>query len=129
VLTFCFVAEALLKVTAWGRAYFADPFNLYDLAVTVAALASFIVASVTPGGGAGGLSGLRAVRILRLLRLLTVLPALQRFLRVLARVLARCIAFFGIVALTGQLLAAQPAIGMRARAVAGAGPGWHGGAW
>jgi hypothetical protein len=41
------------------------------------------------------------VRILRLLRLLTVVPALQRFLRVLARVLLRTFAFFGIVALTG----------------------------
>jgi hypothetical protein len=96
VLTFFFVAEAALKVSTWGRSYFMDPFNCYDFVVTVLALATFFIPTTS-----GGLSGLRAVRILRLLRLLTVLPALQRFLRVLGKVLLKCFAFFGIVTLTG----------------------------
>ena len=92
-LTFVFVAEASIKLTGWGRQYFTDPFNIFDFIVTAASLATVFIT----GGGAVG-----ALRAVRLLRLLTVIPALQRFLRVLGKVLSRTVAFFALLFIVGE---------------------------
>ena len=95
-LTFVFVAEASIKLAGWGRRYFSDPFNIFDFIVTAASLATVFLS------GTGAMGALRAVRLLRLLRLLTVIPALQRFLRVLGKVLSRTVAFFALLFIVGE---------------------------
>lgn len=81
IVSFCFLPEAIIKILALGRMYFASAFNCFDFLVTIAS----VVAIFIPG--ASSISALRAVRVLRLLRLLTVIRPLQRFLRVMGKTL------------------------------------------
>ncbi|MFN3869685.1 MAG: ion transporter [Hyphomicrobiaceae bacterium] len=63
-----FVVELLLKIAVFGRAFWANPWNWFDLVV--------VLISVAPATEA--FSALRALRALRLLRLVTVMPSLRR---------------------------------------------------
>ena len=63
-----FTVELLLKLYAYGRAFFRDPWNLFDLIVVGAALVP-----VTET-----FSVLRALRILRALRLVSAVPSMRR---------------------------------------------------
>ena len=63
-----FVAEMVLKLVAFGRGFFRDPWNLFDVLVIGIALAP----------ATKSLSVLRALRILRVLRLISAVPSLRR---------------------------------------------------
>jgi len=63
-----FVVEMLLRIAAHGRAFFRDPWSLFDLAIVVVAL-------IPPPGP---LQVLRALRLLRVLRLVSTVPSLRR---------------------------------------------------
>jgi voltage-gated sodium channel len=63
-----FVVELALRIAAHRRAFFRDPWSLFDLTIVAAAL-------VLPGNTA---QVLRALRILRALRLVSAVPSLRR---------------------------------------------------
>jgi voltage-gated sodium channel len=63
-----FVLEIVLRLVAYGLAFFRDPWNVFDFAVVGIAL---IPAS-------GPFSVLRALRIVRVLRLISVVPRMRR---------------------------------------------------
>ena len=66
-----FVAEAVVKIARHGRRgyrYFADPWDLFDLAI--------VVACFLPVGGQYA-AVLRLARVLRALRLISAVPRLQ----------------------------------------------------
>lgn len=63
-----FVAEMVLKLVAFGRGFFRDPWNLFDALVIGIALLP----------ATESLSVLRALRILRVLRLISAVPSLRR---------------------------------------------------
>lgn len=63
-----FVAEMALKLVAFGRGFFRDPWNLFDTLVIGIALVP----------ATESLSVLRALRILRVLRLISAVPSLRR---------------------------------------------------
>jgi voltage-gated sodium channel len=63
-----FVVEIALKLIGQGRAFFRDPWNLFDAAVIAIALVP----------ATESLSVLRALRILRVLRLISAVPSLRR---------------------------------------------------
>ncbi|WP_454850357.1 ion transporter [Promicromonospora soli] len=63
-----FVVELLLRIVAYGRRFFRDPWNLFDLLV--------VGVAVLPASES--LSALRALRVLRVLRVITVVPSLRR---------------------------------------------------
>ncbi|GAB3495375.1 ion transporter [Nocardiopsis coralliicola] len=62
-----FTAEIALRWYAYGRAFFRDPWNVFDLAIISLALMP----------ATGPFSVLRVLRVLRLLRLLSVIPSLR----------------------------------------------------
>ena len=63
-----FVAELVLKMVVFGRAFWRSGWNWFD----------FIVVALALIPGSGPFSVLRALRILRVLRLLTMVPSLRR---------------------------------------------------
>ena len=63
-----FVLELLLRLTALGRSFFRDPWNVFDLFVVGIALLP----------ATESLSALRALRVLRVLRVVSAVPALRR---------------------------------------------------
>ncbi len=75
VILAVFVIEILLRITAHGRAFWRDPWSLFDIAVVGVALFP----------ASGSLSVLRALRILRVLRLVSVVPRLRRVVETLMR--------------------------------------------
>ena len=70
-----FVVEIALRISAHGRAFWRDPWSLFDVAVVGIALVP----------QTGSLSVLRALRILRVLRLVSVVPRLRRVVETLLR--------------------------------------------
>ena len=68
IIIWLFVAEIGLRIFAHGRAFFRDPWSVFDLAVVSVAL--------MPASGA--FSALRAFRILRVLRLISAFQSLRR---------------------------------------------------
>ena len=70
-----FVIEIALRIGAHGRAFWRDPWSLFDVAVVGIALVP----------ETGSLSVLRALRILRVLRLVSVVPRLRRVVETLLR--------------------------------------------
>ena len=68
-----FVVEIALRMAAHGRAFWRDPWSLFDVAVVGVALVP----------STGSLSVLRALRILRVLRLVSVVPRLRRVVETL----------------------------------------------
>lgn len=87
-----FVVELCLRIAAYGRRFFRDPWSLFDLIVVGIAL--------VPQTGA--LSVLRALRILRALRLISAVPRMRRVVQALlsaipgmgAIVLLMCLIFY-----------------------------------
>lgn len=63
-----FVLELVLRIVAYGRKFFRDPWNVFDLLV--------VGVAVLPASES--LSALRALRVLRVLRVITVVPSLRR---------------------------------------------------
>jgi voltage-gated sodium channel len=63
-----FVVEIVLKLVAFGRGFFRDPWNIFDTLVVGIALVP----------ATESLSVLRALRILRVLRLISTVPSLRR---------------------------------------------------
>ena len=63
-----FVIEIVLRIVVYGRAFWRDPWSLFDFTVVAIAL---IPAS-------GPFAVLRALRVLRVLRLLTMVPSMRR---------------------------------------------------
>jgi voltage-gated sodium channel len=72
-----FVVELLARMIVFGRAFFRDPWSLFDLFVVGIALVP----------ATGSLSVLRALRVLRVLRLVTAVPSLKRVVGGLVRAL------------------------------------------
>lgn len=64
-----FVVELALRIFAHGRAFFTDPWSIFDLLVVSIALVPASVES---------LSALRALRILRALRVVNAVPSMKR---------------------------------------------------
>jgi voltage-gated sodium channel len=76
-----FVVEIVLRMFVYRRAFWRDPWSLFDFAVVAIALLP----------AAGQFAVLRALRVLRVLRLLTIVPSMRR--------------------IVGALLAAIPGLG------------------
>jgi voltage-gated sodium channel len=94
IVLFVFVAEAVIKIAAEGRApwrYFRDPWNCFDFAIVVACFLPFQGQAVTV---------LRLLRLLRVLRLVHALPRLQ----VLVSALLKSVPSMGYVSLFLGLL-------------------------
>ncbi len=72
-----FVVELLLKMFAFGRAFWRDGWSWFDMAIVGIALLP----------ATGGFAALRAFRAIRLLRLITVIPSLRRVVEGLIRAL------------------------------------------
>jgi voltage-gated sodium channel len=67
-ILWAFVAEMAIRFGAYGRGFFRDPWNIFDLAVVVVAF--------MPANEAFAV--LRAARVLRVLRLISIFPRLRR---------------------------------------------------
>ena len=63
-----FVAELAIRIGAYGRSFFRDPWSLFDFVVVALALAP----------STENFSVLRALRVLRVLRLVTAVPQMRR---------------------------------------------------
>ncbi|MUL42322.1 ion transporter [Streptomonospora sp. PA3] len=70
-----FAAELALKVAAYGRGFFRDPWNWFDMVV--------VGIAVVPASS--GFSVLRMLRILRILRLVSVVPQMRTIVTALFR--------------------------------------------
>jgi voltage-gated sodium channel len=67
VILWIFVAELLMRITAYGLKFFKDPWNLFD----------FIIVGISLVPAQEGFSVLRALRVLRVLRLISAFPRLR----------------------------------------------------
>jgi voltage-gated sodium channel len=67
VILAVFVVELALKLTAYGRDFFRNPWNWFDTAVVAVALAP----------ASGPLAVFRALRVLRILRLVSAIPRMR----------------------------------------------------
>lgn len=67
-ILFVFVVEIALRIAVHRRAFFRDPWSVFDFAVIAIALVP----------ASGPLAVLRALRVLRVLRLLTLVPSMKR---------------------------------------------------
>ena len=63
-----FVIELLMRILVHGRAFWRDPWSLFDFSVVAVALVP----------ATGNLSVLRALRVIRALRLITAFPSMRR---------------------------------------------------
>ncbi len=68
---FFFILELSLRITAYGRAFFRSPWNVFD----------FFIVAVSSFPQATGVAALRALRILRVLRVVTVVPRMRTVVR------------------------------------------------
>lgn len=73
VVVVIFVVEMAIKITAFGRGFFGEAWNWFDLVV--------IALSIVPASGT--LLMLRTVRILRTFRLISVVPSMRRVVNAL----------------------------------------------
>jgi hypothetical protein len=69
VFTAIFTIEAIIKIIALGGEYFKDGWNIFDLIIVVASLASVFVSAFTAFNLGGKTIIIRAMRVLRILRL------------------------------------------------------------
>lgn len=73
VILWIFTIEAAVKISAWGKDYFKDPWNIFDfLIVAICWVAIFV-----PSMDAGFVAVFRLARILRVFRLVHALPQLK----------------------------------------------------
>ena len=68
-----FVVEIVLKLYAYGRRFFSNAWNIFDLAVVAVGLMP----------DQGGLSALRGLRVIRTMRLLSVIPQMRAVVQAL----------------------------------------------
>jgi voltage-gated sodium channel len=84
-----FTAEMVLKLAAYGRDFFRDPWNLFDLLIVgVALVPATEIFSV-----------LRALRILRALRLVSAVPSMRRVVSALLAAIPGLLSILGLVVL------------------------------
>jgi voltage-gated sodium channel len=81
-----FIAELALKLVAWRLRFFANAWNLFDLAVVAVSVVAV-----------GPFSVLRALRVLRTLRLVSVVPAMRRVVEALIRAVPGISAILGVL--------------------------------
>lgn len=86
-----FVLDILLRLVAYGRGFWRDPWNVFDFVIVAIAL--------LPTTGPFGV--LRALRVLRVLRLISVVPSMRR---VVAGLLGAIPGMASIAALLGLIL-------------------------
>ncbi len=72
-LIILFTLELLVKLLAYGRGFFKDGWNIFDL----------MVVSISWVPDSGALSVLRGLRVLRVLRLLSVVPQMRKVIEAL----------------------------------------------
>jgi voltage-gated sodium channel len=87
-ITWIFVAELALKLTAQGRDFFRHGWNWFD----------FLVVAVSFAPGAGAFTALRALRVLRVLRLLHMVPMMKRVSEALFKALPGMGAILAVLA-------------------------------
>jgi voltage-gated sodium channel len=63
-----FVADIALRLVAYGRRFWADPWNVFD----------FLIVAIALVPASGPFSVLRALRVLRVLRLISMVPSMRR---------------------------------------------------
>ena len=73
ILLSIFVLELVLRIYAYGSAFFKDPWSLFDFAVVAIALIP----------SSGPLAVLRSLRVLRVLRVLSIVPSMKRVISAL----------------------------------------------
>lgn len=84
-----FTAEMVLKLVAYGRVFFRDPWSVFDLLVVAVAL---VPATEI-------FSVLRALRILRALRLVSAVPSMRRVVSALLSAIPGLLSILGLVVL------------------------------
>lgn len=84
-----FTVEMLLKLAAYGRDFFRDPWNLFDLVIVAVAL---VPATET-------FSVLRSLRVLRALRLVSAVPSMRRVVSALLSAIPGLLSILGLVLL------------------------------
>ncbi|WP_370645334.1 ion transporter [Pseudonocardia sp. DSM 110487] len=63
-----FVADIALRLVAYGRRFWGDPWNIFD----------FLIVAIALVPASGPFSVLRALRVLRVLRLISMVPSMRR---------------------------------------------------
>jgi voltage-gated sodium channel len=94
-----FILELALRVTVYGRRFFADPWSLFDLTVVAIAL--------VPASDA--FSVLRAMRVLRVLRLISAFPQLRTVIQGFVRAMPGLGSITAILALFMYVFAVMAA--------------------
>ena len=91
VMLWIFTVELALRLYAYGRRFFRDPWNVFD----------FVIVGISLIPTSGPFSVLRALRILRALRLISAVPAMRR---VVSGLLAAVPGMASIGALLGLII-------------------------
>ncbi len=89
VILTVFVLELVAKLAAFGRRFFTDPWNIFDLLVVGIALVP----------ASGPLAVLRTLRVLRVLRLISTIPRLRLVVEALLRAIPGLGAIGGLMAI------------------------------
>lgn len=99
LILWIFVSELALRIVAYGRAFFRDPWSLFDAAV--------IAIAFLPANGAFAV--LRAARVLRVLRLISVMPRLRAVVEGFLRALPGIAAIGAILSIVFYVFAVMAA--------------------
>ncbi len=84
-----FAVEILLRIYAYGFAFFKRPWNLFDFFI--------VIISFLPNGGT--LSALRTLRTLRVLRLISAIPSMRKVIEGLLKAIPGLLSVFCIMLL------------------------------
>ena len=84
-----FVLEIAAKLYGRGRAFFSDPWNVFD----------FLVVGIALVPASGPFSVLRALRILRIMRLVSVVPQMRRVTQALVLAIPGMAPIIGLIAI------------------------------
>ena len=106
-----FVAELAIRIGAYGRGFFRDPWSIFD----------FIVVALALAPSTENFSVLRALRVLRVLRLITAVPQMRRVVGGLLSALPGLGSVVAILALLFYVAAV-----MATQIFGDAFPGWFG---
>ena len=109
-----FVAELAIRIGAYGRSFFRDPWSLFD----------FVVVGLALAPSTENFSVLRALRVLRVLRLVTAVPQMRRVVGGLLSALPGLGAVIAILALVFYVAAV-----MATQLFGGDFPQWFGTIW
>ena len=109
-----FVAELAIRIGAYGRSFFRDPWSLFD----------FVVVGLALAPSTENFSVLRALRVLRVLRLVTAVPQMRRVVGGLLSALPGLGAVVAILALVFYVAAV-----MATQLFGGDFPQWFGTIW